>query len=84
MLKKGARNSSAGSVLGLLSCSMQGCGFEPPLRRIFLVEGIFSLEFPWVLTPFLKDSKDPDIHVLDRQMPARKTHPACTNHEDGM
>ena len=30
------------------------------------------------------DSKDPDIHVLDGWMPATKTHPARTIHEDGM
>ena len=30
------------------------------------------------------DSKDPDIHVLDGSMPATKTHPAHTIHEDGM
>ena len=30
------------------------------------------------------DSKDPDVHVLDRWMPATKTHPARTVHEDGM
>ena len=30
------------------------------------------------------DSKDPDVHVLDGWMPATKTHPACTIHEDGM
>ena len=30
------------------------------------------------------DSKDPDVHVLDRWMPATKTHPARTIHEDGM
>ena len=30
------------------------------------------------------DSKDPGIHVLDRWMPATKTHPASTIHEDGM
>ena len=30
------------------------------------------------------DSKDRDIHVLDRRMPAIKTHPACTIHKDGM
>ena len=35
-------------------------------------------------------SKDPDIHILDRWMPAKKTktkkkaHPACTIHADGM
>ena len=30
------------------------------------------------------DSKDPDVHVLDGWMPAAKTHPTCTIHEDGM
>ena len=30
------------------------------------------------------DSKGPDVHILDRWMLARKTHPACTIHEDGM
>ena len=30
------------------------------------------------------DSKHPDIHVLDGWMPATKTQPACTIHEDGM
>ena len=29
-------------------------------------------------------SKDPDIHVLGRWMPATKTHQACTMHKDGM
>ena len=29
-------------------------------------------------------SKDPDVHVLDGWMPATKTHPARTIHEDGM
>ena len=38
------RNSSVGSVLGSLSCLMQRCGFDPPLERIFQVEGIFPLE----------------------------------------
>ena len=32
----------------------------------------------------LTDSKDPDIHVLDGWMPATKTHPVCTIHEDRM
>ena len=31
-----------------------------------------------------KYSKDPDIHVFDRWMPATKTHSACTIHEDLM
>ena len=30
------------------------------------------------------DSKDPDVHVLDRWNPATKTHPARTIHEDRM
>ena len=30
------------------------------------------------------DSNDPDIHVLDGRMPAAKTHPAFTIHENGM
>ena len=30
------------------------------------------------------DSKDPDVHVLAGWMPATKTHPARTIHEDGM
>ena len=30
------------------------------------------------------DSKDPDVHVLDGWMPATKTHPSRTIHEDGM
>ena len=30
------------------------------------------------------DSKDREIHVLDGCIPATKTHPACTTHEDGM
>ena len=43
------------SVFGLLSCLMQCHGFDPPLRRIFPVEGIFPLELTWVLTPFHKN-----------------------------
>ena len=31
---------------------MQHRGFDPPLRRSFLVERIFPLELTWVLTPF--------------------------------
>ena len=45
-----------GSVLGSLSCLMQRRGFDPPLRRIFLVEGICPLELTWVLTPFPQKS----------------------------
>ena len=68
------------------------------------VEGIFPLQWTWVLASFSKtlsdksmnqalvcthafhrtDSKVPDIQVLDRWMPAAKTHPARTIHEDGM
>ena len=46
----------AGSVLGLLSCVMQRRRFDPPLRRIFLVEGIFPLELTCVQTPFPQHS----------------------------
>ena len=45
-----------GSVLGLLSCLMHRHGFHPPMRRIFLVEGIFHLELTWVLTPLPQNS----------------------------
>ena len=38
-----------GRVLGSLSCLMQRRGFDPPLGRIFPVEGIFPLELTWVL-----------------------------------
>ena len=34
-----------GSVLGSLSYLMQRLWFDPPLGRIFPVEGIFPLEF---------------------------------------
>ena len=46
----------AGSVLGSLSHSMQRHGFNPPLRRIFPIRGIFALELTWVLTPFPQNS----------------------------
>ena len=45
-----------GSVLASVSCLMQHRGFDPPLRRIFPVEGIFPLELTCVLTPFAKNS----------------------------
>ena len=35
---------------------MQCRGFDPPLRRIFPVEGIFPLELSWLLTPFPPNS----------------------------
>ena len=44
------QNSSVSSVLGLLSCVIQHRGFDPPLRRIFLVHGIFPTELTYVLT----------------------------------
>ena len=50
----GVRKSSGGNVLGLLSCIMQQRGFDPPLPLNPLVEGIFPLKLPWVLTPFPK------------------------------
>ena len=47
------RNSSVGSVLGSMSCLTQRRGFDPPLRRIFQVEGIFPSELTWVPIPFI-------------------------------
>ena len=38
----GGWDSSVGSALGSLSCLMQHLGFDPPLRRFFPVERIFS------------------------------------------
>ena len=55
-MQNGGRNSSAGSVLGSLSCLMQCRGFDTHLGRIFPVEGIFPLELTWVLTPFPQNS----------------------------
>ena len=37
---------------------MQRHGFDPPLGRIFPVEGIFPLELTWVLTPFPQTLSD--------------------------
>ena len=51
-----------GIVLGSLSCLMQHCGFDPPLRRIFLAEKIFLLELTWVLIPFPKTLLDESIN----------------------
>ena len=45
-----------GNVLGSLSSLVQRRGFDPPLRKIFPVEGIFPLELAWVLTPFPQNS----------------------------
>ena len=53
---KMGRNSSVASVLGSLSCLIEHCGFDPPLRRNFLVERIFPLELTWVLTLFPQNS----------------------------
>ena len=50
------RYSSDGRVLGSQSCLMQRRGFDPTLRRIFPVEGIFPLGLTWVLTPFPQNS----------------------------
>ena len=60
--ENGDRNSSVGVVLGSLSCLMQRCGFNPPLRRIFPIQGIFPLEFTWVQTPFPKTLSDESIN----------------------
>ena len=43
-----SQDSSVGSVLSLLSCVMQRCGFNPP--QSLPIEGIFPLEIAWVLT----------------------------------
>ena len=50
------RDSSAGSMLGSLSCMMQRRGFDPPLE--LPAEGICPLEVTWVLTPFPKTLLD--------------------------
>ena len=52
----GGQEQLIGSVLGLLSCLTQCCRFDPPLGRIFLVEGIFPLELTRALTPFPQNS----------------------------
>ena len=44
------------SALGLMSFLMQHGGFDPPVGRIFLVEGVFPLEITWALTPFPPNS----------------------------
>ena len=49
-LPGGGRNSL------LVVCWAHCLGFDPPLRRMFPVEGIFPLELTWVLTPFSKNS----------------------------
>ena len=56
------RNSAIGSVLGFLSCTMQLCGFAPPLRRIFSGKRGFPLELIWVLPPILKTPSDESIN----------------------
>ena len=40
---------------------MQHHGFDPPLERFFPEEGIFPLEFTWVLTPSPKAVLDESI-----------------------
>ena len=51
---RGGCNSPVSSVLGLLFCLMQHCGFDPPWS--LPIEGIFPLELTWVLTPFPTNS----------------------------
>ena len=71
-----------------------------PVERIFPLELTWvqtpfekKTSFRWEHKPrsslcthacYCTDSKDPDVHVLDGWMPATKTHPARTIHEDGM
>ena len=43
-------------MLGTLSCLMQHRWFDPSLRIIFPIEGIFPLELTWVLTQFPQNS----------------------------
>ena len=46
-----------GSVLGSLSCLLQGCWFDPLLRNNFFGRrDFFSFESTWVLTPFPQNS----------------------------
>ena len=56
LIMKPRLESLVGSVFGSLSWVMQCCGFDPPPRRNFPVEGVFLFELTWVLTPFLEDS----------------------------
>ena len=66
-----------------------------PVEEIFPFEWtcVLTHSFEWACKPrsslcthafHRMDSKDPDIHVLERWMLATKTHPACTIHKDGM
>ena len=59
----------------------------------WIVLGSVEYSFGWEYKPrsclcthafHRTDSKDPDFHVLDGWMPATKTYPARTIHEDGM
>ena len=63
-----------------------------PLQLTWILTPFLKNSFGWEYKPRLSlcihvfhrtDSKDPDIHVLDGWMPATKTQPACTIHEDG-
>ena len=93
------QNSSAGSVLGSLSCVMQRYEFDFFLRTDFSLgasmgsDSIPQSSFGWEYklrsslcthAVHRTDSKYPGIHVLDRCIPATKTHSACTIHEDRM
>ena len=41
---------------------MQHLGFDPPLRKYFPIEEIFTLELTWVLTPFPQKLSDESIN----------------------
>ena len=56
----GGQNSSVGRVLGLLSCSMQSCGFNPAWDHP--IEGILPFELTSVLAPFSKTHLDEGIN----------------------
>ena len=81
-------------------CSVAGSpSSEPLVEGLFTLELIWlptpfpknSFGWEYELMPSLcthafhcTNSKDPDIHVLDRRMLATKMHPACTIHEHRM
>ena len=87
-----------GAVLIMQHCRFRP-SFEPLVKGIFLLELTWVLtllpknSLGWEYKPSSSlctyavhpmDSKDPNIHVWDRWMPATKTHPACTIREDGV
>ena len=89
-------NSSVGFVSGPLSCMIQHHGFYSLQNLWFSLGGNMGTDsipknsFRWEYKSrsslythaiHCTDYKNPDIHVLDRWMPATKTQSACTIHE---